>query len=412
MLRDVGGNRPARGGRGVAMFAGATHNGRRMARRKGKSGRRIKDWHQRYVSGEEEGGTAARRGKLSARGVKLPPSRLDSPDGRADVSLEDLARAEGLVIGVFARGALVRIDRRELFCGIAKTFRAPEDASALAVGDDVTVALTRAEHADAAAEDGDRADGMILSRRARETALARPRPRSGKRRDAYDDEIFDKVIAANMDVLLVVAAACDPPLRHGLIDRFLIIAERGELTPVLAINKIDLARPDTPDDRRVLDDFRALGIDIFFCSARTGEGLDALRAALAAKRSVLAGASGVGKSTLINAMVPSAAAATRTVRLKDQRGRHTTSAASVYDLPGGGLLVDTPGIRELGMKLDVEELPWYFPEFEQRAQACHFNDCTHTHEPDCAIRAAVEGGKIPPRRYASYLRLRETLDDV
>ena len=383
-----------------------------MARRKGKSERRIKDWHQRYVSGDEDGDTEARRGKLSARGIKLPPGRLESPEGRADVSLEDLARADGLVVGVFARGALVRVDRRELFCGIAKTFRAPQDASALAVGDDVAVALTRQEHTDAAGDDGDSIDGMILSRQPRETALARPRPRSGKRRDAYDDDIFDKVIAANMDVLLIVAAACNPPFRHGLIDRFLIIAERGELTPVLAINKIDLARLDTPEDRRVLDDFRALGVEMFFCSAVTREGLDALQAALAAKRSVLAGASGVGKSTLVNAMVPEATAVTRTVRSKDHRGRHTTSAASVYDLPGGGLLVDTPGIRELGMKLDIEELPWYFPEFEERAGDCRFNDCTHTHEPDCSIRAAVEDGGIPMRRYESYLRLRETLGDV
>jgi ribosome biogenesis GTPase len=95
--------------------------------------------------------------------------------------------------------------------------------------------------------------------------------------------------------------------------------------------------------------------------------------------------------------------------MKDERGRHTTTSAAVYDLPGGGMLVDTPGLRELGMSLDAEELPWYFPEFEPFAPQCRFNDCTHTHEPDCAVIAAVEAGRIPPRRYESYLRILETL---
>lgn len=379
-----------------------------MARRKGKSQRRIKDWYSRFVSGEEDGGPVARRQKLtSRREVKLPPARLDADADAMTVGLGDLPKVEGMVVGFFPGGAAVRMDGADMLCGIAKTFRAPDGASAVAIGDNVTVAVTRDEHADAAAPDRDRTDGMILSRELRRTVLARPQPRSGKYREAYDDETFEKVIAANMDVLLIVAATRRPALSHGLIDRFLIIAERGELTPVLVINKIDLGRPD----EQVLGDFEALGIEIVFCSAASGEGLDALSAALASKRSVLAGASGVGKTTLVNTLLPGVNAATRTIRDKDNRGRHTTTAGVLYDLSCGGIIIDTPGIRELGMTLGADELPWYFPEFEALAGECHFNDCTHTHEPTCAVIAAVESGAISTRRYESYLRLVETLDD-
>jgi ribosome biogenesis GTPase len=117
----------------------------------------------------------------------------------------------------------------------------------------------------------------------------------------------------------------------------------------------------------------------------------------------------VGKTALINALVPGASEATGAVREADGRGRHTTSAALVYDLPGGGIIVDTPGIRELGMNLTAAELPWYFPEFEPLAPVCRFNDCTHTHEPDCAVVAAVEAGQISRRRYESYLRIMDSL---
>ncbi len=377
-----------------------------MARRKGKSLRRIKDWYSRFVSGEEDGGTVARRQKLSNRAIKLPPSRSDSDSDHSDDGVDALPKVEAVVAGFYPGGVLVRHDNGLSLCAVAKTFRAPEGSTPLAVGDEVTVAMTRSEHTDAEGDDKDRADGMVLSRGPRRTALARPQPRSGKRRDAYDDEPFEKIIAANMDMLLIVAAAHHPPLRHGLIDRFLIIAERGELKPVLVINKIDLGRPDDS----TFSDFKALGVKIITCSALTGEGVELLEAELARKRSVLAGASGVGKSTLINKMIPDAKAVTRTVRHKDKRGRHTTSATTIYDLGEGGLVLDTPGIRELGMKINIDELPWYFPEIEQIAPSCRFNDCTHTHEPDCAVRDAADAGEIPQRRYLSYLNLRETLD--
>ena len=377
-----------------------------MAKRKGKSQQRIKDWHKRYVSGETDDDTAPRRTKLSARAVKLPSFRAEDDDPRS-IGLEGLPTVEGMVVGMFPGGAVVRVGSEEMLCGIAKTFRAPEGSTPLTVGDVATVAITRSERTDATDADRDRADGMIVARGPRETALSRPQPRSGKRTDEYKTETFEKVIAANMDVLLIVAATCQPPLRHGLIDRYFIIAERGELRPILVINKIDLSQPDP----QVLADFESLGVDVLLCSAQTRDGTESLYREICDKRSILAGASGVGKSTLINAIVPGAHAATRSVRAADERGRHTTSAAVIYELPEGGILVDTPGIRELGMRLDAAELPWYFPEFESLAPHCHFNNCTHTHEPDCAVIRAVEAGDIVPRRYESYLRILDTLSE-
>ena len=396
-----------------------------MARRKGKgkSQRRIKEWHGRYHAGEDADANAHRGRKHTQRAVKLPTSRLEAPDE----NLDGLPKVQGLVVGVYRNGATVRIDRREIFCAIVKTYRAAETASALAVGDVVTVALIHERHADGQMEiDKHRADGMILSRQLRQTALSRPKPVSGKRVDPYRSETFEQVIAANMDVLLIVAATRQPALRPRLIERFLIVAERGGLEPLVVINKIDLG-PPAP---KAIANIHALGVETPHCSALTGEGLDGLRQRLAGRRNVLAGASGVGKSALVNALIPGAGAATRTIRLKDNRGRHTTAAAAVYDLPKpvgpapaalpapelpvgvgpGGIIVDTPGVRELGLTIDPQELPWYFPEFEPFVPACRFNDCTHTHEPECGILAAVEAGQVPLRRYESYLRIYDSLE--
>lgn len=374
-----------------------------MARNKGKSQKRIKDWHQRYAAGQADDGKDARRESLSRRAVKIPAERLEAPQE----NLENLAKVDGLVMGFYPGGVVVRVNRKQLLCGVAKTYRAPEGKSALAVGDNVTLALTGDEHSDDAAEtDKDRADGMILARADRTTVLARPMPRSAKRVDQYDTEPFEKVITANIDILLIVAATRQPPLSHGLIDRFLIIAERGGLVPVLVINKIDLGPPDA----KVLADFEKMGVESICCSALTGAGLDDLRRVLRAKRSVLAGPSGVGKTSLINAIIPGTDAVTKTIRTKNQRGRHTTSATTIYDLPSGAMIVDTPGLRELALNLTRAELPWYFPRFAQLAGKCKFNNCTHSHEPGCAVIAAVEDGSISQRRYDSYIRILETLE--
>ncbi len=374
-----------------------------MAKRKGKSERRHSGW-DRLPTDQQHDELRSGWEKFGSKSIKIPAERLAAPQE----NLDDLPKVEGLVVGLFPGGALVKTPAGVLQCAITKTFRAPEGSSPLAVGDEVSVALTDPSHSSGKLQaDKQRTDGFILARGPRRSALSRPMPTSDKHQDAYETEAFEKVIVANMDTLLIVVASRQPPLRRGLIDRFLIIAERGELKPVLAINKIDLG----PPDEQIVSNFAATGMEIIPCSAATGEGLDRLRAAIAGRRSVLAGPSGVGKSTLVNALVPGAAAVTQSIRNKDSRGRHTTSAASIYELPSG-LLVDTPGIREMGIRVSAADLPWYFPEFDAFSPACKFRDCTHTHEPSCAVRDAVESGEILGRRYESYLRILETLEDV
>lgn len=384
-----------------------------MAKRKGKSQHRQKHWERLHREGQFASEDAETRRRLTQRRVRLPGQKQDAPifaDLETDIAA-DGTQLTGVVKHLYPGGALVRIDTHgDLMCGLAGTYRPAPNASALAVGDKVTVAVLPETLGliDAGRKeiDRDRVEGLILQRGPRETALSRPQTMRGKRRDEYETEIFEKVIAANMDQLVVVAAVALPPIRRRLLDRYLIIAERGELPMRLVVNKVDLGSPD----HALLEAYQPLGVQWLACSAHTGEGLDDVRRWLADRSTILAGASGVGKSSLLNALIPELDLATREVRQRDRRGRHTTSAATLYELPFGGQVVDTPGVRELGLEIDPNELPWYFPEFEPLSPQCRFNDCTHTHEPGCAVMDAVEQGHISHRRYDSYLRILDSLE--
>lgn len=374
--------------------------------KKGKAQRRIKDWGQRFRRDADPDTMDSTKSETLQPGrVKLGASRMRDRSEEPDLAARP--QAAGMVVGLFPGGACVRVQGgADLLCAIAGTFSPPKGSSALAVGDEVAVALSPVEQvAGQLHVDKQRTDGFILSRQPRRTALSRPQPTSGKRRGRYDEKVFEKVVAANMEVLLIVASVRQPRLRPGLIDRFLIVGERGELEPLVVLNKIDLGEPDE-DTLAMLASVRR---PMLRCSVVTGEGLEALRSVLRGRRSVLAGASGTGKSSLVNALVPGADIATATIRQKDQRGRHMTVAATLHELPGGGLVVDTPGVRELALGMEATELPWYFPEFAELSGACKFNNCTHTHEPDCAVIRAVQEGKLPAYRYESYLRILETL---
>ena len=335
-----------------------------MAKRKGKSRHRQQNWEQLHRSGHLASEDAESRRRLTRRKVKLPGQKQDEAIF-ADLEPELTVGGEiitGTVVLLYPGAAIVRTaDHGDLQCGLAGTFRPAPLSSALAVGDDVTLAVMPETRGDIQAGqqsiDGNRVDALILQRAPRETALSRPQPMRGKRRDRYETEVFEKVIAANMDQLVVIVAVAQPPFRRRLLDRYLIVAERGELPLVLVVNKIDLG----DFDHALLDEYIPLGVTYLTCSAATGEGLDAVRDLLTGKRSVLAGASGVGKSSLLNALVPELELVTREVRQADNRGRHTTTAATLYDLPFGGIVVDTPGIRELGLEIDTAVLPWYFP---------------------------------------------------
>lgn len=215
----------------------------------------------------------------------------------------------------------------------------------------------------------------------------------------------ERAIAANVDQLVHVVSVVAPPLHPRLIDRYLIAAQRGGVRYVLCVNKIDLL-PDGERSLAQLEPYHPLAEAIVLCSAATGEGLAHLRELLAGRQSVLAGHSGVGKSSLVNALAPSLRLDTGEVSDASGRGRHTTTATTLLRFDPGTTVIDTPGIRELGLwAVDANELRWYFPEFARFAADCRYRDCTHDHEPSCAVRAASENGRIASARYQTYLRL-------
>jgi ribosome biogenesis GTPase / thiamine phosphate phosphatase len=228
----------------------------------------------------------------------------------------------------------------------------------------------------------------------RRTVLSRSDP---------DNRHLERVIAANIDVVVNVVSLKDPPLRPGLIDRYLIAIGKSGAEPLLCVNKIDLL--ESPDEFKPLAPYENLGIPVIRCSAANGEGIEQLLNALAGKLCVFAGHSGVGKSSLLNALATDLDLATGTVSPGNQKGRHTTRSSTLYQLPNGAMIIDTPGIREFGLwDIDKADLRRYFQEFDGRA--CAFADCSHTHEPNCGVKSATD---IAPARYESYLRILETM---
>jgi len=257
-------------------------------------------------------------------------------------------------------------------------------AASLAVGDQVRF---------------DPARGALLEVLPRRTQLARLRS-FGKPRP--------QVIAANADRLAIVASVASPPFRSGAVDRFLLAAHAGGLEAILVVNKIDLlASAELPEEIRAYEGI----LPLVAVSATTGAGLPALRAALAHGTTVLAGHSGVGKSSLLNALEPELRLETGEVSAKWDRGRHTTARSVYLRLTGGAVVIDTPGVREIGTgPVDPDLLGLVYPDIALLAADCRFRDCRHRAEPGCAVRAAVEDGRLRAARLASYARLVEELD--
>jgi len=221
---------------------------------------------------------------------------------------------------------------------------------------------------------------------------------------------LQRLIAANIDVVIHVVSVKAPPLRPRLIDRFLIAIQRGGAQAGICVNKIDLLEAgERARELAVLDPYRSLGVPVIACSIRTGEGIVALRALVEGKTCALVGHSGVGKSSILNALDERLEIATGELH-KRGTGRHTTTASTLHDLGANTYLIDTPGIREFGLwNLTAEALPDYFPEFAEPGEYCRFNDCTHLHEPGCAVKERAEAGELNRARYDAYVRLSEDL---
>jgi ribosome biogenesis GTPase len=259
----------------------------------------------------------------------------------------------------------------------------------LAVGDAVRV------------EPGAHDDWSIVEILERRSVLSRRSP-SG----AYGE----RVLAANVDQVIVMFAATKPEPHPRMLDRFLVIAEANELPSRIVINKMELA--DRAATEAMFSPYAAAGYDVHYVSVKSRIGLDPVHDALAGRVSVVTGPSGVGKSSLLNATFPGANLRVGEISESVQKGRHTTVGAVMLPLPGGegGFVVDTPGLREVGLwAIPAEELSRCFPEFRAHLEQCRFGDCVHVSEPDCGVRKAVARGEISTARYESYLLL---LEDV
>ncbi len=229
-------------------------------------------------------------------------------------------------------------------------------------------------------------------------------------RQSIRDSEYAQVLVANIDIVVVTTAATAELLRPGLIDRYLIAAAMGGLAACVVINKVDL--PDE-EDRAFVDDvatmYRGAGYDVALTSCVTGEGVDELQALLQGRLSAFSGHSGVGKTSILNVLLPNLNEKTAEMSEQSQRGMHTTTRSTLYPLPAGGYIADTPGIREFGLfYFDPAVLHTYYPEFVRMARACRYPFCTHTHEPDCAVKDAVDRETIHPLRYRNYLQILES----
>ena len=237
--------------------------------------------------------------------------------------------------------------------------------------------------------------GMIDTVEERKRSIVRldPRPRG----------FYQQILLANCDQAVFVFACAHPDPKLRMLDRFLVIAEKQKIPAIIVANKIDLVE----DPGKIFGLYEPLGYHVIYTSAETGAGVDELREALAGKISALAGPSGAGKSSLLNVLQPGLGLRVNDVSEAVNKGKHTTVARQLIPLADGGYMADTPGWKSLALwDTEPEEMDAYFPELAPLVMDCQFSDCSHTHEPGCAVLAALKAGRIHPERYDSYLRLR------
>lgn len=280
---------------------------------------------------------------------------------------------------------------------VPSTVSENEGSNLVAVGD-------RVEFRPKASET-DMAEGVIIRVEERRTALVRRRE---VRRNRSKEK--EQVIVANIDQLVLITSFDDPPFNSRLVDRYLVFAESEKLPLLIVVNKIDLDEDGMVEED--LEVYRQLDCNICLVSAEDGRGIDELRELLRDRVSAFSGHSGVGKSTIINLLVGREELRTAETSCKTGKGVHTTTNSAMFLLPGGGYVIDTPGIREFNLSgITRENLRFYYTEFLRYMPECAFSSCSHTVEPGCAVIAAVESEAIAPERYESYLALLDSLDE-
>jgi ribosome biogenesis GTPase len=302
------------------------------------------------------------------------------------------------VMRLDARGCLVRTDEpvaggegdgRLLWCPVRGRIHLKDrtgQKSPVAVGDRVEVLP------------GAGGRGTVEGILPRRSLLSRPDVRTSR---------VEHVLAANVDQVVIVGSAADPAFNPSLVDRMLAVVEWSRLEALLVVNKMDLA-PEEPGEAAT---YRALGYPVLATSAARGTGIEELRGRLRGRVSVVAGHSGVGKSSILNAVQPGLGLKVGEVNAVSGKGTHTTTAAVWVDLVAGGAVIDTAGVREFGLfGIPARELSWLFRDLAAEARSCRFPDCSHTHEPGCAVPAAIQAGRVAPFRYDSYLKILESME--
>ncbi len=302
-------------------------------------------------------------------------------------------KLEGRVIKTISGFHTVEIEgRKPVIAQIAGRLKQEWQSSTLvAAGDWVTISLNT---------DG---TGTVEAVAPRKSVLSRSRPAPAFRKMASDQE---QVLVANLDQVIFVFSVKNPTSNLRKLDRFLVVAEMNKLPAIICLNKIDLDKKGKVQEQFQM--YADIGYPVLHTSTQTGEGIKALHDLLHDKISVLAGSSGVGKSSLLNAIQPGLGLKVNQVSKATGKGLHTTRYAELFPLDDGGYVADTPGIRGLALfDLEPTEMDAYFREIAPLVADCQFSDCSHRHEPGCAVMAAVQDGRIHPARYESYLRLRE-----
>lgn len=282
-------------------------------------------------------------------------------------------------------------DGRSVRCKVKGNFRLRgiRSTNPVAVGDGVTL------------REGETGDAFITEIDERRNYIIRKASNLSKQ---------SHILAANLDLAVLMVTVAKPETSTTFIDRFLASAEAYRVPVILAFNKTDILTPEEQEQARYLQWlYGDIGYETFALSALNGEGVEALRKAISGKTTLLAGHSGVGKSTLLNTLIPTANVRTAAISEAHGTGMHTTTFSELFELPDGGSLIDIPGIKGFGtFDMEREEVAHYFREIFSASETCRFNNCTHTHEPGCAVLAAIEEHRIAPSRYASYLSM---LDD-
>jgi ribosome biogenesis GTPase len=350
---------------------------------------RDRAWTQKFQDPTREDEAASADERIRAKGDLSRRRTVIQEDGPApgDSATEampavDLAECKpGRVVRVHGLQSVVEAEDGTLYkCAVRRLLKSlvTDERSVVTTGDRVWF------------RDAGNGEGMIERVEPRHGVLTR----ASRRRE--------HVLVANVDQLVIVMSLVEPDLKPHLIDRYLATAQQGGLAPILCLNKADLV--EHANLQPLVGFYSQLGIPTLMTSAKTGEGVDRLRELLKDRATVFSGQSGVGKSSLLNAIQPDLSLKVRTVSEVNQKGRHTTTTAELIKLDFGGWVVDTPGVRQLQL-WDVipEEVEGFFAEFRPFVPLCAFPDCTHTHEKNCAVKKAVDRRLISMRRYHSYL---------